>query len=91
MGSGGIWPEDFKFNSENRTISGIAQQAGTFRLDYIFTDDLGHKAYANLLLRVQPALPFSLLPLTLSTALTFLAICIYIAYLYHWLSLSAYA
>jgi hypothetical protein len=52
MGSGGIWPKDFKFNPKNRTISGIAQQAGTFRLDYIFTDDLGHKAYANLLLRV---------------------------------------
>lgn len=52
MSSGGLWPKDFTFSPENRTISGLAQQAGTFRVDYIFSDDLGHKAYTNLLLRV---------------------------------------
>ena len=91
MGSGGLWPKDFMYNLENRTISGIPLQAGIFRIDYTFTDDLGHKAYANLLLRVKSAPPFSLLPLTVTTALSFLAICIYLAYLCHWLSLSAYA
>jgi hypothetical protein len=52
IGSGELWPKDFMYNPENRTILGIPRQAGIFRIDYTFTDDLGHKAYANLLIRV---------------------------------------
>ena len=43
-----------KFNSLNRTISGIPKQIGVYRVDIGFRDDMGLEAYVNFKITVVP-------------------------------------
>lgn len=47
-------PNWLSFNPDNRTVYGLANETGAFRLDFVYTDDGGLKAYQNLLITVLP-------------------------------------
>jgi hypothetical protein len=43
-----------QFNSLNRSIYGYANQSGSFRVDFVYSDDQGRQTYSNLKITVLP-------------------------------------
>jgi hypothetical protein len=92
--SGQPAPPFISFNPENRTIFGFVSDsvaAGAYRVDITFTDDIDMKAYLNLKITVLKSEQYSKSSIGWFSAVSlsiFLGSLIYMAYMYHWLSIS---
>ena len=53
--NGNKLPSFLKFNQVNRTLYGKANESGSFRVEFMFSDDQGRKTFSNIRITVTPA------------------------------------
>lgn len=84
--NGAKFPSFLKFNPTNRTIFGKANETGSFVVDFLYQDDQGRKTYSNLRITVTPvdySLPNKYYYHFGISGSAFVAILIFIGYVYH--------
>jgi hypothetical protein len=47
-------PEWLSYNPDNRTLTGFANESGSYRVDFIYQDDVGARTYSNMRITVLP-------------------------------------
>jgi hypothetical protein len=77
-------PYWINFNKDNRTIYGIANETGTFNIDYVFIDSSGLKSFSNVRLAVTPKNynKYSMIILYLLSTSIFAALGVFFIYLW---------